>query len=360
MFSKSWVAIVGVAILAVCATPSSAQRPIEIDIGASWEHPHSNITIPAELGGLARGASTEFAPDFLNIGFSFVKNEPYEEVSLYIYRHSSAGIPVWFEQARTAIEIRDLYQGPKLAFGIEQYGWPGADGLQGQRAIYATPDSSISSSTGVALFSVNGWLVKMRASSTTRTPEQLAELMDQAFSELTPPVVSTPQAPVKAVVDCEERLKFKKAKDAKQESGASVLAALLGGIVADDVNEEDAETTEPKPVVAWCRDSTLSPMQVAYRADASLESYLIALGDSGRSVSVAPDLNAMLLAEDPEKAKKTYSITVITDDRRINFVPQNRLPSPKRVFEVLQENRVIGSVSTWGDNRSININSDAL
>ncbi|MEL7190772.1 MAG: hypothetical protein AAGK17_14570, partial [Pseudomonadota bacterium] len=188
MFWSKFGAIAAAALLAFAAAPSNAQRTIEIDVGASWEHPHSGITVPASLGGIDRGRATEYAPDFLNIGFSFRTEGPYEEVSLYIYRHTNGDVPVWFAQANKAIEIRDIYAGANLAFGMEQYGWPGAEGWQGQRAIYGLPDSSNIASTGVALFSVKGWFVKMRASSETRTPEELAALMDQAFAELVPPV----------------------------------------------------------------------------------------------------------------------------------------------------------------------------
>ena len=355
MIKLSWAMLCTVPV-AACAAPASAQRSIELEVGANWQHPHSGITVPSELGGISRGAATEYAPDFLNIGFSFRIDDPYEELSLYIYRHTNGGSPVWFEQARKAIEIRDTYAGAELAFGVEQYGWPGAEGWQGQRAIYDLPSDGFAKSTGVALFSVNGWLVKMRASSASRSPEELATLMDQAFAELTPPEPSVPQSPVIAVVDCEKKLKFKKAKDSKQD-GAS---ALLGGIVADKVEEAKVSETEARPAVAWCRDGSLSPMQVAYRADASTDSYLIALSDSGMGVSVAPDLSAQFLAEDSKKSKPAYSITVITDAQRINYVPQDRLPSLKRVLEVINANRTTSSVSTWGDDSTIEVNSDAL
>ncbi|MEL7199744.1 MAG: hypothetical protein AAGL10_15645 [Pseudomonadota bacterium] len=361
MFSGKFGAMAAAALLAFAAAPSNAQRPIEIDIGASWEHPHSGITVPATLGEIDRGRATEYAPDFLNIGFSFRSEGPYEELSVYIYRRTNGGVPVWFEQARTGIEIRDIYTGANLAFGVEQYGWPGAEGWQGQRAIYSLPETPDIASTGLALFSVDGWLVKMRASSETRSPEELAALMDQAFAELTPPDPSTPQEPAIAVVDCEEKLKFKKAKDAKQDGAASLLGALLGGVVADKMAEADGETpTQAQPAVAWCRDASISPMQVAYRANASTDAYLIALNDSGMGVSVGPDMAAQLFAEEGKKSKIPYAITVITDTQRINFVSQNRLPSLERVLEVINANRTTGSVSTWGDDKSVKINSDAL
>ena len=343
---------------AVMTAPASAQRELQVEEGAVWTHPHSGIAVPTTLAGLPRGRATEFAPDFLNVGFSFRDGEDVEELSLYIYRDTNGGVPVWFEQARRGIEARDIYADPQLAFAIEQYGWPGNEAWQGQRAVYETPDSTYSTSTGLVLFSVDGWFVKMRATSATRSASELREWIDTAFGELTPPGSKFSQEPVIAVTDCEEKLSFKKAKDAKTDGASSLLGALLGGMVAEKV-EEQQEEQGPTPAVAWCRDSALSGMQVAYRANASTDAYLIALGDSGIGVSVAPDAAAALLEDKPKK-NKSYAITVITDAQRINFVPQNRLPSLKRVLEVINANRRVSAVSTWGDDSKVELNPDTL
>ncbi len=359
MIKLSWVLPCTV-FFATCAVPASSQRPIELEVGASWQHPHSAIIVPSQLAGLPRGAATEYAPDFLNIGFSFRSDDPYEELSIYIYRHTNGGAPVWFEQARKAIEVRDLYAGAKLAFGVEQYGWPGAERWQGQRAIYDLASGGVAQSTAVALFSVNGWLIKMRASSASRSPGELAALMDEAFAELTPPEAANPQLPAIAVAQCDEKLKFKTAKDAKQDGASALLGALLGGIAAEKVAQDEGASLDPKPVVAWCRDSMLNPMQVVYRPDASTNSYMIALSDSGVSVLVGQDLSSQILAAGSKKSKPVYSISLVTDSQRISYVSQDRLPSPKRVLKIINDNRTTSSVSTWGDDQTIDLNSDAL
>ncbi len=338
--------------------PASAQRALQVEEGAVWTHPHSGIAVPTTLAGLPRDRATEFAPDFLNVGFSFRDGEDVEELSLYIYRDTNGGVPVWFEQARRGIEGRDIYADPKLAFAIEQYGWPGNDAWQGQRAVYDTPDSTYSTSTGLVLFSVDGWYEKMRATSATRSASELRDWIDTAFGDLNAPESEFRQEPVIAVTDCEEKLSFKKAKDAKADGASSLVNALLGGMISEKAKEKRAEEG-PGPAVAWCRDSSLSGMQVAYRANASTDSYLIALGDSGMAVSVAPDAGAALLSDKPSK-KKSYSITVITDAQRINFVPQDRLPSLQRVLEVINANRRVSATSTWGDDSKVEINPDAL
>ena len=346
--------------LAVCAGPVYAQQNIEIEDGAVWTHPHSSIAVPATLGGLPRDKAQEYVADHLNIGFSFREGSEKEELSIYIYRHTNGGIPVWFEQARQGLEGRDIYAGPQLAGGIEQYAWPGAEGWQGHRALYDTPDSTYSTSTGIALFSVDGWFVKMRATSDVRSAVELGAAMDTAFRELIPPEPKVAQLPLIPVVECEEKLAFKKkAKDAKNDGTAAILSALLGGMVAEKVRE-NRKSDEPSEVVAWCRDGALSQGQVAYRANASTDSYLIALGDSGMGVSVAPDSAASLLDQTSKKKDQAFAITVITESQRINYTSQNRLPSLKRVMKVINDNKRVSAVSTWGEDSTIELSSDAI
>ncbi|MBV7258346.1 hypothetical protein [Erythrobacter crassostreae] len=351
------IALLAAATVTALAAPASAQRSIELPDEA-WVHPHSEIVVPTTLGGLPRTGAVEYAPDFLNLGFSFRVEG--EELSIYIYRDTNGGVPVWFEQARIGIESREALGKPQLPYLIEPYSWPGAEVWQGQRGIYATPNSEVVKSTGLVLFSVNGWFVKLRASSRTRSPEELGIWIDSAFAELAAPASSASQPAIIPVEDCEEKLVFKKkAEDAKVDGASSLISALLGGMVAEKVQEQQ-ESEEARAAVAWCRDSSLSATQVAYRANASTDSYLIALGDSGMGVSVAPDSGSALLSDAKKSKKQPFSITVITDDQRINFVPQNRLPSLERVLKIINENRRTSAVSTWGDNSTIELSPDSL
>ncbi|MEP1422124.1 MAG: hypothetical protein ABJK59_10180 [Erythrobacter sp.] len=349
-------------IWALPMASASAQVPIEIEVGAPWTHPHSGITVPSELGGLRRGQATQFAEDFLNIGFSFPSPDGTAEISLYIYRHTNGAVPVWFRQAQTGIELRDIYAKPELTFGVEQYGWPGAEEWQGLRAIYATPNSRQIASTAVVLFSVDGWLVKMRVSSFNKGPEEMALMIDAAFAELTPPNARIAQSPAIAVEDCEEKLKFKKARDAKTDGASSILGALLGSIVprGEQDESEEGEAATPEPASVWCRDGSLNPTQVAYRANGATDAYLLAIGDSGMGISVGPDAAGQILQTERPDSKPNYSITLITDSRRVNYAPQDRLPSLRRVMEVLNTNQAVSSMSTWGDENTINIQSGAL
>ena len=119
----------------------------------------------------------------------------------------------------------------------------------------------------------------------------------------------------------------------------------------EDQNEEGARLE-----TRWCREARIAPSQVAYRLVDSSDSYLLALGDNGVAVSVAPDAVGMILAEaEKRKSEERYAITLFQADRNATFPAQARFPSPSRVLRILDEGRYTAVVSTWGEGTTINL-----
>lgn len=344
----------------IFANPAMADEPLELEPGVEWAHQHSGISVPANLGGLARSRATTFAPDLLDVGLQFDSEDGMEAISLYVFRATNGDAAVWFEQAQNGIEGRDIYANPALALGPEAFALPGAANAWGLKAVYQGGAGSDFTSTGVELFEIDGWYVKLRASSRTRSPRDLADWMEQALSEIgLPPRTGTAQA-AQPVVDCPAPLIFaKQAKDAKKDGAASLLGGILGSMIAQGMleDEEDEEPDEPVP---WCRDSSLGQNQNVYRANGSDDSYLIAIGDNGIGVEVEPDSAMALLAPAQGKKAERFAIALVTAGERVNYVPQNRLPSPKRVVEIINANRRVSTVATWGGDSSIELNADAM
>ena len=343
---------------AACALPASAlaREPIEIAEGEAWLHPHSGIGVPATLAGLPRTAATAFSPDALNSAIQFDKDG--EFLSVYVYRKTSGAVPVWFEQARYGIATREIYEGAKPVGITHAFALPGREQATALKAVYALPEGGKFQSTGLALFSLGGWYIKLRATSETRDVAQLEAWMSEAVSQLVLPESLSPGAAIEPVVDCKEPLKFKgKSKDAPKDGAASLLGGLLGSITLEKAEQTDSDASVVTPV-KWCRDSTLGQNQTVYRADAATDSYLIAVGDSGVGVSVHPDQAFALLGGPDKGSSQRYAVTMHFDGENVNFVPQDRLPSPKRVIELINGKRITTTVSTWGDDSSIEINSD--
>ena len=350
------VALSGLAAFTL-ASAAHAREELSLEQGEDWVHPHSEIAVPATLGGLERRGATAFATDALNTGINFGHGD--DLLSVYVWRKTNGSVPVWFEQARLGIETRDAYKGARLAGTSSAFALPGRETVSGLRAAYDLPEGSSFSSTGLALFSLGEWFIKLRASSATRDATALDAWMMQAVGEMTLPTNLSPGPSVLPVKECAEPLTFKKkAKDAPRDGAVSLLGGLLGQIAAQKATEAHAEN-DAEPVV-WCRDATLGDGQTMYRPDASTDRYLLAIGDSGSGVWVGLDQAAQLMAGAKGGAKPQYSITLHLDDSNVNFVPQNRLPSPERVVELIDKRRITTSVSTWGDDKAIRIQDDAM
>ncbi|MDY7096793.1 MAG: hypothetical protein SXU28_01520 [Pseudomonadota bacterium] len=342
----------------------SAQQRMTLEEGADYVHPHSGITVPATLGGIPRTAATAFAPNDLNLGISFDTQGSAEALSVYIYRVTQGSVPVWFAQAQRAIELRPAYANPRLAFSVASFTPNGQPNASGLRAVYDTEGSQFTS-TGVAMFALNGWYVKIRASSVTQSAEELRDWMDEAIAELTMPAGTTPEA--SPVEPCPNQLTFpkKKSKDVKKNKGEnSAFASLIGSLVAQaaaaqkEGGETDPDAPAPEPVI-YCKDREVAAGRILYRADASEDSYLFALSDSGVEMTVAPDTLGFILSEGKAE-KPNYAVKLHLADRDISYRLQDRMPRPERVMQLLDKNQTVGSTSTWGDNSTITIDPDSL
>ena len=326
-----------------------AQTPVELEPDAAWTHRHSGISVPPVLGGIERDAAHAFAPDDLNIGLSFDGGG--EALSVYVYRNTSGGVPVWFDQARWAIEHRDVYDGLIPAIAPGPFALP--TGGAGLMTVYGGKSRDGVTATGLALFALGDWYVKIRASSRERDAAALQVWMMQAMNELVLPSELRREAVAGPVADCPTPLKFRRARDAKADGASAILGAMLGQMAATG-KVRPADTQAPPPT--WCRDSTLGRNIAAYRANESGEQYLLALGDSGVGVTVgpAPRLDALTAGGD------RYSITMNEMARQVHYRDQTRLPSPERVMELIEANRVTSHMPTWGDTDKLTLDPSAF
>ncbi|MCB2066068.1 MAG: hypothetical protein KDE15_05445 [Erythrobacter sp.] len=363
LFAAGLAALPVALFAALFAPAAQAQQRLNLPAGEVFTHPHSQVVVPAELAGLPRGEATLYAEDFLDVGINFDNPITRERLSVYIFRHTNGDVPVWFAQAQASLESQLASQSPELAFEASAFVPPGQPNASGLRAFYTLGEGSARNSTGVALFDTGEWFVKLRASSGRRSAAQLALWMDEALRALEVPVGDGGE--VAPVIDCPDRLRFRgRARDVRGDAAGGPLAGLLGNLIMQAAreahDEEEGADAEPAAPVTWCRDHEIGPVQVVYRANAATDSYLLALGDNGSAVHVAPDVMGQLLADEGDDPSGHYSVSLIMPARNLNFPTQDRMPAPNRVIQLLEANRVTGSVVTWGDERRIEINSDAL
>ncbi|MCL4672354.1 MAG: hypothetical protein KJZ64_05340 [Sphingomonadaceae bacterium] len=354
--------LAALAAVGFSAIPAAAQTAVAVKAGKVFKHEHSKIVIPARLGGIERSGATDFSKDFLDVAIRFDTADGQEGLSVYVFRDTIGTVPVWFSQAQLAIEARDIYAGPIIEVAPEVIALPGSTGGEALRVIYRGGAGSEFSSTGLAFFSLGAWYIKVRASSKTRSAANLAIWMEQAISELTLPAKLEPSKALAPVAACDNLLAFpQEAEDAPVDGAASLLNGVLGMMVANGEIEEGSDEDD-EAAQRWCRDATISGVQTLYRPGSATDRYMIALGDSGRGVFVGPDAGASLMAATSEGGEKgeQFAVTYHLPDAQISYVAQDRLPSPQRVTELINGNRSTMSVSTWGKDKTVRLNSKAM
>lgn len=351
--------IVAGALMLVPAAPVAAQQDLAISHGEAWTHAHSGITVPATLGGNALTKAKAYAQDELDVGLSFEPEGAEDFISFYIFRNTNGAAPVWFAQAQSAIELRDAFGAPMLVEPPHAIALPGQTVTSGLRAIYAPQAGAPFTSTGVVLVPVGDWYAKFRVTSRRRTPAELGALIDKMVAQIQWPVQAAPVAAL-PVVACAAPLTFaKKSKDVRSDGLTDILgAALMSAATGDDTIKKEPASTAP---VQWCRDRQLSANVATYRPGESKDGYLLALGDNGNGLWVGLSaMNAVMAEIEGKKATPNYSVTLHTAAQDVNFIAQDRLPSPERAGEILKANRRASTVTTWGKERTVEINSSGI
>lgn len=353
-------------LLAFCAAlvglPAQlyAQQELTFAEGEAWAHPHGALEIPANLAGLSRQGGVTYSTDYLDIGVTF--RDGGHEATLYVFRRTNGSAPIWFAQAQDAIVARAGYDNPEIYNGIETVSPGGSEIALGLKAVFEPGKDSSAASTGLALYETGNWYVKLRVTSNTLTPLQTSAWLDQALSELPASDGYLPSSIISPIEDCPSQLEYhNRTRDVKTDVASSLLGGLLGQLAVPSSRDDPEELTASAEKTLWCRDSILEAGRASYRRTDADDSYLFALGDNGSAISVAPDAAAALLAlSDDRKGVNHYSVTLMQESRNVNFVPQNKFPSPKRVLKILEKGRTTTVVSTWGDETAIEISSATL
>ncbi len=338
------------AILAAAA-PVAAQQPqarvLPVSADAPFAHANSGLTLPTRLAGLPRTQVREFEAPELDVVGTYADDG--RELTVYVYRSLAGAVPVWFDRATWAIESRD--------------GWGKLTPIAAAPVTIAPPGRSVASglaqawsveggpyrATSVALLPLGDWLVKLRYSSKTEDGAQAMAQVRAALAAMAWPAAAKDGPAAAVVTACPQPLRFDgSAKVMKADQASVMMSALMAGAIADP--ELRAKAT---PAASWCRDPVAVQMGAVYRADASTTSYLLALSDAGRGVSVNPSMASQI----DKTAKPGWGVDLILPGRTMNYPQFDRLPAPQQVLAALS-GPPTSSVTTWGPKRQVNLPSD--
>lgn len=337
------------AMLSVALVPSTAhaQEEIAVEPYEAYTIPGTSLSFPATLGDSVREKLIRFGEGDYNIGSTYYRRDNDDIVSLYFYRMAAGSVPVWFDRVATLLEGQNRLG---VITGHSDMDLADLEGGPGAAMIRIWSLDGDYRSTALLLAQQGDMLVKLRVSSKELPAEALAEFVQQLMLELAVPFDRT--TPFVPVTDCQTPLQpfaKKVAKIAKDEDDGMVeglMAAVMGNIVREKIAEEKEESKdEAVAPMPFCRENASSGI---YRREGTDSSYLIALQDSGVSVSVGRATSLVGLINEKDDAM-AYRATVHQTTKDIMFPEMDGFPSPQGAIDFIQSENPVSSVNTAGD-----------
>lgn len=334
MIARSLAAALLLAAASVMA--QSQPRTLEVPATASWQHAATGMILPPRAAGLSRGSIVDQTADEQDVSVGYGGEEGLT-TSLYLFQTPLPDPALWTDRALVAIQLRpdlglDAGTGPAAA----PFRRPGAAAASGLRATLPLARSGLTS-TAVAVAPLAGWLIKIRMTSARLDAAALDARLNAFIEALRWPAEGEPAPAATAVLPCRDSLTFKKARIVRDDMTQVLMNAVSGvAAAAKDGAQPTVYCREPGPLRAWG----------VYRPDAARDAYVIALGDAGQALSLAPtlDLDSLLSGR---AGSKRISMTRLQHDRTEVLPSFNRLPPPEQALAVAESGRSSGiSVTT--------------
>lgn len=331
------------------ATPLAA-RDLAVPADKGWQHAATGLILTARLNGMPRTALHDTTQSEHDVTAQFETPDQGIIATLYLFKPAIADTALWFDRARTTLEANGAFgrltPASATPIGFAAGSAPVAASL---RQTYAATDGPFRSTT-LAVMPLGDWIVAVRMSAKSLDADQLDAQLLQLIAGIRWPKArhETPEtypgggtAAITAVpiAACTGPLTFRKAKQVKPD-GAAVLMELVGNMAAQQQVAEGKK--KPEPPRRWCREGDASVAYGVYRADGNEARYVMALGDSGRVISVHPSLMGQV------NNSGTYAVTLTDVDGRVQSFPSfSVLPAPAQVWAML--NRGAPSMSAKGN-----------
>lgn len=317
------------------AMPAAA-RDLAVPMDKGWKHAETGLILMPQLAGMSRTALTDATQTEHDVAAQYDTPDKSAFATIYLFHPAIADVSLWFDRSQTALEKRDLFKNASpatadpVAFAVG-----GASATSSLRQVYATPAGQYRS-TALMVAPVGDWIVSIRMSAKALTAEQLDARLEQVMAAIRWPKVVGTQAPAAVPLKvCATALTFGKAKLAKPD-GADLLMSLMGSSLAAKKKAE--ATSEPTVHATWCRDGEARTEYGMYRPDSAPVSYVLALYDAGRVVSVYPSVMGQI--------NKTgiYSVSLEDVEGTVEaFQSFTALPSPKQVWSLIESGQRTGT-----------------
>jgi hypothetical protein len=350
------LSILGLLTIAAPASVYAQSDPptLKVKSGKPYLHKHSGLSVPVNLGGMQRTGTQVYFKNELDVSVQYENDSASEAVTVYIFRNTNGNIPIWFDRAREHIEKRPNFGTAVMLTEPIAFAIAGQKNASSMRVVFALTDSAYKSS-GLALIPVGEFYVKVRVTSSTRTPQELENWLSQVITEIKWPDATTPHPLAVATKPCQTALSFEGAPNRIVQKTANILFEGIMNAASSTINESEENLQTPAP---YCRDPyDIFPAGV-YRRDNATNAYLLALSDSGLAIDVRPDATTTLMSQGEKVDPKNdgvsqdtpipYGINLKIQDKILTYDPRDRLPDPDQLLQIVNSEEPNITASTWG------------
>lgn len=345
MRATTWLAV---ALSWTMTAAAVANTPVDIAPTAAYKHDPAGVTVPPALEGLQRVAAANVGnTPVVDVRLDYRGADGYEITTIYIYRSVIGSPEVWFDRARLVL-MANKKLGNVEPTPTEMFAAPGAAVPNALRAVHAVEGGPMRS-TAVALVPVDGWMIKLRLSSSTLDREAMAVRLDRTIAAIRWPSFAKAE-PAYPMAPCAELLNIAKPARPKRSDSKSMAAGMLDALIGSIEPKAPEANDAPSKPVRWCRDALTTGGGGVYRADEAKDSYIIALGDGGVGMTVRPSLANLL-----EKNGKSWSVSLVQLERQIVFPVYDGIIQPQQAIALLENPKPISATTTWPERGSITI-----
>lgn len=335
-------AVIAAALIVLVANPASAEvRQITLADDATWQHQRTQAQFPPTLDGFSRDWVGDFGTGETDILATYQDRASGTTATLYVFRAGLVDVSLWQDRVYTAMK-----ESPNTGPIIEEealranFSPPQGGGADSGYRIAAPSRNKGVASTGFGMFPHDGWLIAVRMSSARLTAQELDRRIDSFMAAVPLPAGTVTYPAAAPLQPCPTPLSFKKkAKQKKTDLGTLLIVGALAS-ARDKLASEDQG--QPLTQARFCKESDAGASYGVYRADDTDDSYVLALGDAGVSVTVGrSDIGSLLNRSSPDQY---WPILSDSEATRI-YAPFDRLPSPEQVLGIIQSQNPVSTVS---------------
>ena len=329
-----------VSLLLVVIPIGALARDLAVPLDKGWQHAASGVILTANLAGLPRTTLVDAGDAELDVTAEFASPDKSTVATIYIFHPGLMSVPMWFDRAQTALELKSIYGGVKPATTDPvAFASPGASVASGLRQTYS-PKRGPYRATALAIAPVGEWLVAVRVSSRTFDPVTIDPELTNILTAIRWPKTTDASPAAVPIASCARSLAFTKAKTLKPDIGQT----LLGSLIANEASKMRPVVTTSAPATPWCREQVTPTVIYGVYRSGSRDGYTLGIADSGRTVAI---YKAFSLPDTPDAG---YSVTLSDlDGSTVSFPAFATLPQPEQVADEVLRGNPISRNATGAD-----------